>query len=154
MTSSSAARAVVPTRLCRVPEGQFDFLGYSFGRRYSAKTKRAYIGAWPSKKSVQRMTAAIHEQTSRKMELLDADEMVKCLNRKLRGWANYFKLGPVTPSYRFLDKYTTTRLRRWLCKKHKMRSGKFTRLPDEHLHETLGLVRLSQLPQRLPWAKA
>jgi len=26
------------TRICRVPEGQFDFLGYTFGRMYSART--------------------------------------------------------------------------------------------------------------------
>jgi hypothetical protein len=28
------------TRLCRVPESSFDFLGYTFGRCYSAKTDR------------------------------------------------------------------------------------------------------------------
>ncbi|UUM22350.1 group II intron maturase-specific domain-containing protein [Mycoavidus sp. SF9855] len=38
--------------------------------------------------------------------------MVRRLNQKLGGWANYFSLGPVTSAYRFLDKYTTTRLRR------------------------------------------
>src|SRR4029453_399113 len=26
------------TRICKVPEGEFDFLGYTFGRMYSAKT--------------------------------------------------------------------------------------------------------------------
>src|SRR4030088_3691380 len=29
------------TRICRVPEGEFDFLGYSFGRMYSARTGQA-----------------------------------------------------------------------------------------------------------------
>jgi len=28
------------TRICKVPEGEFDFLGYSFGRMYSARTAR------------------------------------------------------------------------------------------------------------------
>jgi RNA-directed DNA polymerase len=31
------------TRVCRVPEGEFDFLGYTFGRRYSAVTGKARI---------------------------------------------------------------------------------------------------------------
>jgi 2,5-dihydroxypyridine 5,6-dioxygenase len=31
-------------RICRVPEGEFDFLGYTFGRMYSAKTGKAYLG--------------------------------------------------------------------------------------------------------------
>jgi hypothetical protein len=26
------------TRICRVPEGQFDLLGYTFGRMYSGRT--------------------------------------------------------------------------------------------------------------------
>ena len=26
------------TRICKVPEGEFDFLGYSFGRMYSPRT--------------------------------------------------------------------------------------------------------------------
>ena len=32
------------TCIASVPEGQFDFLGYSFGRRYSRKIGRPYIG--------------------------------------------------------------------------------------------------------------
>lgn len=88
------------------------------------------------------------------MEWLDPVEMMTGLNRKVNGWVNYFCLGPVTPAYRFIDRYTTTRLRRWLCKKHKTSSGKLTRYPDKYLYEQLGLVRLPWLPQRLPWAKA
>ena len=42
------------TRLCRVPQEHFDFLGYPFGRCYSPKTGRVYIGSKPSKKSVKR----------------------------------------------------------------------------------------------------
>jgi hypothetical protein len=102
-----------------VPDGEFDFLGYTFGRRYSPKTGRPYIATRPSRKSIKRMTEAVRIQIGRNMEWLDAGEMVKCLNQKLGGWANYFNLGPVTPAYRFIDMYTTTRLRRWFCKKHK-----------------------------------
>ena len=42
------------TRICKVPEGEFDFLGYTFGRLYSAKTGKARIGFRPSKKSIKR----------------------------------------------------------------------------------------------------
>ena len=46
------------TRVCKLPEEKFDFLGYSFGRCYSPKTGRAYIGTTPSKKRVQREFSA------------------------------------------------------------------------------------------------
>jgi group II intron reverse transcriptase/maturase len=142
------------TRTCRLPEGKFDFLGYTFGRCYSSKTGRPYIGTRPSKKSIKRMIEAVHVQTDRNMDWLDAEEMVIRLNQKLGGWANYFCLGPVTSAYRFIDRYTTTRLRRWLCRKHKQRSGGIKRYPDEYMYSQLKLIRLPMLPQRFPWAKA
>ena len=43
------------TRICKVPEGEFDFLGYTFGRMYSARTGQARLGYRPSKKSIKRM---------------------------------------------------------------------------------------------------
>ena len=86
--------------------------------------------------------------------MLEAEELVQRLNRKLRGWANYFKLGPVSKAYRLADTYTTRRLRRWLCHKHKVRGGGHSQYPDEYLYESLGLVRLPVLTGKLPWAKA
>jgi RNA-directed DNA polymerase len=86
--------------------------------------------------------------------LLEAEELVQRLNRKLRGWANYFKLGPVSKAYRLADTYTTRRLRRWLYHKHKVRGGGHSQYPDEYLYESLGLVRLPVLTGKLPWAKA
>ncbi len=37
------------TKLCRVPAETFDFLGYTFGRCYSQRTGRAYLGTRPAK---------------------------------------------------------------------------------------------------------
>ena len=39
------------TRICRVPDGEFDFLGYTFGRMYSPDAGKARLGYRPSKKS-------------------------------------------------------------------------------------------------------
>ena len=51
------------TRICKVPEGEFDFLGYTFGRMYSARTGKAYLGYRPSKKSIKRMVENVHALT-------------------------------------------------------------------------------------------
>jgi hypothetical protein len=40
------------TRICKGPEEEFDFLGYSFGRMHSTRTGQAYLGYRPSKKSI------------------------------------------------------------------------------------------------------
>jgi hypothetical protein len=39
------------TRICKVPDGEFDFLGYTFGRMYSPTTGKARRGYRPSKKN-------------------------------------------------------------------------------------------------------
>ena len=43
------------TRVCRLPEETFDFLGYTIGRCYSPTTGRSYLGTRPSKRAVQRI---------------------------------------------------------------------------------------------------
>ena len=142
------------TKLCSVPAETFDFLGYTFGRCYSPQTGRPYLGTRPAAKKIRKLCESLREQTSRRFLLLEAEEIVARLNRQLRGWANYFCLGPVSRAYRAVDSYVTNRLRRWLCKKHKVPGAGHSRFPDAYLYQQLGLIRLPKLTRNLPWAKA
>ena len=142
------------TRICQLPEGRFEFLGYSFERCYSERTGKSYLGSRPSRRSIRRMIQAINSQTERRTLCLDAVTLVEQLNRQLRGWANYFCLGPVSKSYRAVNAHTLQRLRRWLCAKYKISGNGKSRFPDQYLHETLELVYLPTLTRNLPWARA
>ena len=140
------------TRICKVPEGEFDFLGYTFGRMFSARTGQARIGYRPSKKSIQRVVEKIHALTGRSRTWQETTTLVGKVHRMLRGWANYFSVGAVSKPYRALDAYAAARLRRWLRFKHKVRRG--GSYPFSHLYEHFGLVRLSRLGHDVPWTKA
>jgi RNA-directed DNA polymerase len=142
------------THLCHLPQERFDFLGYTFGRCYNRETGRAYIGTRPSRKSIQRMVESITQETDRRRTLLDAEFVVGRLNRKLIGWANYFCLGPVSPAYRAINTHATQRLRRWLCKKHKVSGSGWARYPNQTLYNKWGLVNLPARSHDLPWANA
>jgi len=141
------------TRVCKLPEEKFDFLGYTFGRCYSPKTGRAYLGTVPSKKRVQRICRAISDETGRNTTLLDPQTIVARLNRMMTGWANYFCLGPVSKAYRAVDEHARTRLRRWLCSKHKETWPALKRFPEVSLQTVFGLVCLPGRTASLPWAR-
>jgi group II intron reverse transcriptase/maturase len=142
------------TRVARLPAEPFDFLGYTIGRCYSPKTGRAYYGTRPSKDKIKRLCREISEMTSRRWTLMDVEDRVGRLNRKMIGWANYFCLGPVSKAYAAVDAHACRRLRQWLCAKHKVRSGKQARYPDQYLYQELDLVQLSVRTRNFSWAKA
>ena len=133
------------TRVCYLPEEKFDFLGYTFGRCYSMRKGRVFLGTVPSKKRVQRICRAISDETGRDTVWQDSKTTVARLNRMMIGWANYFCLGPVSKAYSAVDTHARRRLRRWLCDKHNEPRPAYKRFPEASLHSVYGLV---QLPHR------
>ncbi len=69
------------TRICKVPEGEFDFLGYTFGRMFSARTGQARIGYRPSRKSIQRVVEKVHALTDRSGTWQETSTLVSKVNR-------------------------------------------------------------------------
>ena len=141
------------TRCCRVPEEPMTFLGYRIGRNYRPATGAAYIGTRPSRESVRSICRRVSELTTPRDLLLPPAVVVARLNRVMTGWANYFTLGQVSPAYAAIDEHATRRLRRWLCRKHKVRTG-IVRFPNERLRKGYGLTHLVKRTASFPWAKA
>ena len=142
------------TRCLRCPEEPFEFLGYRIGWNWRRTNGSRYVGNRPSKASVQDICHRISEKTDRKSAWMDTEAKVAELNRMISGWANYFSLGQVSPAYKSIDRHTTRRLRRWLCHKHKVKSGQHVRFPDARLRRDFGLIHLERRTKTFPWAKA
>ena len=142
------------TRCLRCPEESLEFLGYRIGWNYRPTDGSRYIGTRPGKASVQSICRRISEETDYRYGWLEAEEVVRRLNRMMSGWANYFTLGQVKPAYKAVDTHATRRLRQWFWRKHKVKTGRYVRFPDEWLWNDCGLRRLGLTTRDLPWAKA
>ena len=75
----------------------------------------------------------IGELTRARHGLLDEREIAERFNQAMLGWANYFRFGQVAPAYAPIDAQATKWLRQWLCRKHRVKSGKSMRYPAERL---------------------
>jgi RNA-directed DNA polymerase len=132
------------TRLCRLPQGSFDFLGYTQGRNYDCRTGESYLGPRPSRKTIDRLCREISELTERRKTWQDVEMLIGRLNRKLRGWSSYFRIGTVSKAYRNINSHTRYRVRRWLCAKFKEPGHGRKRFSNQYLHQKLGLHQLQR----------
>jgi RNA-directed DNA polymerase len=141
------------TRLVRIPEDHFDFLGYTIGQFYG-KGGQSYIGTRPSKEALRKLRREIHDQTTGQWHASQPEARVAVINQKLRGWAGYFDQGPVLKAYHVIQTYTERRLRRWLMRRRQKRGTGYRQYPDEYLYERLGLLKLASRRADLSNAKA
>ncbi len=129
------------TRLCDAREETFDFLGYSFGPHIFRQTGRRFIGASPSKKSVQRLkdkvgAMLVPGNMGRWEEVRDA------LNRMLRGWAGYFSPGSHYVTDRVIEAHVYDRVRGFLARRHKMPPRRIGPFSMEAVFGELGVMRM------------
>jgi RNA-directed DNA polymerase len=123
---------------------RFDFLGYSFGPHRYRKDGHWYLGASPSRTSVQRIKGRVGEilVTSR---IAPWGAVRDRLNQLLRGWAAYFAYGTRLMAYRAADNHVSAAVRGFLTRRHKVSSRGTRRFSDHEVFGNLGVLRLRRL---------
>ncbi|EKO1959581.1 group II intron reverse transcriptase/maturase [Salmonella enterica] len=105
------------TRITHVDEG-FDFLGFNI-RKYSGK-----LLIKPAKSAVKRMLSHIREliktNTTAKTE-----NLIRQLNRKLRGWANYYRHVVSKKIFAYVDYQVFQALLTWINRRHPNKSARW-----------------------------
>jgi RNA-directed DNA polymerase len=123
---------------------RFDFLGYSFGPHHYRKDGHWYLGASPSKKSVQRLKGKVSDLLMPRNKGA-WPEVRKQLNRLIGGWAAYFSHGTKLPAYRAIDNHVYDRVRNFLVRRHKVPSHGTSRFPREAVFGALGVLHLRRV---------
>jgi RNA-directed DNA polymerase len=126
----------------------FEFLGYALGPRHFPKDGRRYLGASPSKKSVQRIKAKVSEVLKPRTKGAWPEVRTQ-LNLLLGGWSAYFSYGTLASAYQAVDDHVYDRVRSFLCKRHKVQGRGTKRFPREYVYGELGVHRLRRV-RRMP----
>jgi RNA-directed DNA polymerase len=122
-------------------EERFDFLGYTFGPHYSARTGREYLGYSPSKKSVSRIKTKVGELLV-PGNMDPWEKVCERLNQILKGWRTYFGCGATSKAYRAVDEHVYDKVRHFLRRRHKVSSQGTHQFPEERVFGSMGVVRL------------
>lgn len=131
---------------------RFDFLGYAFGPHHYRKDGHWYLGASPSRKSVQRFKDKVGDL------LVPGDkrpwsEVRDQLNAMLRGWSGYFGYGTRLQAYRAIDAHVYDRVRNFLVMRHKVQGRGTRHFPHDLVFGELGVLALKRVhlgPRRGP----
>jgi len=128
------------TRVVRAEDG-FDFLGFTFVRRYSSKHGRRKSYFFPSRTSVKRVKAEITRRASNHMLHVPPEEVATGLNRLVRGWRNYFRHSNAGIAFAGVEAHLIRRFRRFLRRRKDKRGiGRARDLPTQVLKERFGLA--------------
>ena len=127
----------------RSKDQRLEFLGYQIGLGTDLKTRQHFY--WrlePSAKALRRELDKLRDMTAARHGATPLPELIARLNRHLKGWANYYRLGHPRVSYRRVNRYVRRRLHRHL----RRRSQRPWHAPDDctvyQYFRQLGLIYL------------
>jgi RNA-directed DNA polymerase len=144
MTKLGLAVNETKTSVRDARQEHFDFLGYSFGPHHYRKDGHWYLGASPSKKSVQRLKAHVGEILV-PSNMAPWEEVRVRLNNLLRGWSTYFGYGTRLMAYRAADNHVHEAVRGFLTRRHKVPSRGTRQFSNRVVFEKLGVLRLRRM---------
>jgi len=124
------------TKIVNVNRRSFGFLGFNF-KRAGGK-----LFVTPGMKAIKKFKEAVKATTNRKHPV-KPKEMVGRLNRVIRGWGNYFKIGDVRRLFKNLDMWIRTRIRTFIEKKKSRYAS--IRIPNYVLKTVYRLTSLMTL---------
>jgi RNA-directed DNA polymerase len=128
------------TKVVKMDEAGFDFLGFHFQKCVSRRSKKLVPLAWPSNKAMKHIRSTVKEKTNNQWLRIDIHDVAASLNRVIRGWRNYFEVFNGTRQLQSLDSYVRYRMRHFYRRRMGNR-GSFKRDYFEQWLEKCGVER-------------
>jgi len=127
------------TRKLTLTQGAIvDFLGFRFRNVRSRKTGKRLILVDPSRRSQERFRETVRRYVHHSIPLR-AKEQVQNLNRYLRGWMGYFRLGHGSDTFHELAHFVNKRVRHVIWRRKGHRGYGWNKLTSDYIYGQLGL---------------
>jgi RNA-directed DNA polymerase len=134
------------TSLKDARQERFDFLGYTFGPHYTWDKGHVYLGASPSRKSIQRLKTKVGDMLV-SGEKRAWPQVRKRLNQTLNGWTAYFCHGALRSAYGAIDRHVCETVRMFLVKRSKAHGRGTRAFSQDKVFGELGVKRLTRWGQ-------
>jgi group II intron reverse transcriptase/maturase len=127
------------TRHLRLDTGNsVDFLGFRFHSVRSRQSDTRLMLVYPSPRSQEKFRATVRRYIHHSIPLR-VKEQVERLNRYLRGWMGYFRLGHGSAMFRKLAHFVNLRVRHAIWRRKGRRGYGFGKLTSHYIYGQLGL---------------
>lgn len=128
------------TRMVKMIEGEkVDFLGFRFHHVQDRKRKKRLMLVYPSPESQRRCRERVRKLVHHSIPLR-TKEQVENVNRFLRGWVGYYRLGNATRVLQQMAQYVNKRVRRVIQRRRgRAGYGWNNRISSAYVYGTLGL---------------
>lgn len=130
------------TKIVNSEEEGFTFVGFRFNWRQSFRSGKRYPHVEASRESQKTLRENVgnilnHWTLHRKVE-----DVVEEINRKVRGWTEYFHYGNSSKVFGVTQWWLDNRMRRWLWRKQKCKGGVWSTYTKEKTINEYGLYQL------------
>ena len=138
------------TRVVDARQGSFGFLGFAIGMKRGMRTGKIYPHVEPSGEALKHIRSEIKQLTTERYSAIATEDVIRNVNKVVRGWVNYFHYGNCTKALSSLRRYLLYRIRIYLRRKHRYHSFGYKAYPDKYFFESLGVYAV---PTKAPWTQ-
>lgn len=125
------------------------FLGYEIMRVQSRKSGKKFAMVYPNKKAMERLYEKIRKIANPRRPVV-IEERIKNLNRVLRGWINYYRIGHASKWFKKIRYYVEKKVRRCIRRIRKKSGYGWKGISEDYLYKGLGLYN----DYRISWRSA
>ena len=115
-----------------------DFLGFRFHNVKSRRTEKRLILVYPSPRSQNRFRGEVRKRINHTIPLRTKDQ-VENLNRYLKGWVGYFRLGNASATFSDLAHFVNKRVRHVIWRRRGKRGYGWGKITSDYIYGDLGL---------------